>query len=51
MNVSLIVGTVRTLAPNFTARGDARSLNRCLVGRMQGGFATGLVLRLDPDGT
>ncbi len=27
------------------------SLNRCLCGRMHGGFATALILRLDPDGT
>src|ERR1700735_5439577 len=26
-------------------------LNRCLCGRMQGGFATAHILRLDPDGT
>ena len=48
MNVSLIVGTVRTLAE---FQSDPASilvgLNRRLVGRMQGGFTTALAFRID----
>ena len=51
MTVSLLVGTVRTLAEQS---GDPASiltgLNRRLEGRMQNGFATCLVLRLLPSG-
>jgi serine phosphatase RsbU (regulator of sigma subunit) len=51
MNVSLIVGTVRTLAE---AHRDPVSillgLNHRLVGRLQGGFTTCLVLRVGRDG-
>ncbi len=52
MNVSMIVGAMRTQAAN-TSRPEEilTALNRCLTGRMQGGFATGIVFRLDPDGT
>jgi serine phosphatase RsbU (regulator of sigma subunit) len=51
MTVSLLVGTVRTLAeqssdPTWILSG----LNRRLEGRMQNGFATCLVLRLEPSG-
>jgi serine phosphatase RsbU (regulator of sigma subunit) len=51
MNVALIVGTLRTLAefdsnPAVVLTG----LNRRLVGRLQGGFATSVVLRLGPSG-
>lgn len=52
MNVSMIVGSMRTEAGN--TRSPALilgAINRCLTGRMQGGFATGIVLRLDLDGT
>ena len=52
MTVSLIVGTLRTLAD--VTRSPAAilaGLNRRLLGRTQGGFATCLVLRLDADGT
>lgn len=52
MNVSMIVGVLRAEAG--TSASPARiltSLNRCLVGRMSGGFATGIVFRVDPDGT
>ena len=52
MTVSLIVGTLRTLAE--ATRSPAAilaGLNRRLLGRTQGGFATCLVLRLDADGT
>lgn len=52
MAVSLIVGTLRTLAE---ATGDPAEiltgLNRRLCGRLQGGFATCLVLRLGNDGS
>lgn len=52
MNVSMIVGVMRAEAANTTSPQEIVSaLNRCLVGRMQGGFATGLVFRIEPDGT
>jgi hypothetical protein len=51
MTVSLIVGTVRTLA-DFT--GDPvdvlRGLNQRLLGRTQGGFATCVAMRIDATG-
>ena len=52
MTVSLIVGTLRTLAE--ASRSPAAvlaGLNRRLLGRTQDGFATCLVLRIDTDGT
>ena len=52
MTVSLIVGTVRTLAEMFDGPAEILSrLNRRLHNRLQQGFVTCLVLRLDPDGT
>ncbi len=52
MNVSMIVGVLRALADTNKNPGDImEGLNRCLCGRMHGGFTTCLVLRLDPDGT
>jgi hypothetical protein len=52
MNVSMIVGSMRTEAGNTSSPAQILSaLNRCLTGRMQGAFATGIVLRLDLDGT
>ena len=52
MNVSMIVGVLRALADSSSSpREILEALNRCLCGRMQGGFTTGLILRLDPDGT
>lgn len=51
MTVSLLVGTARTLAEQ--SRDPAwilTGLNRRLDGRMQNGFATCLVLRLEPSG-
>jgi hypothetical protein len=52
MNVSMIVGVLRALSDTNRNPGDImEGLNRCLCGRMQGGFTTCLVLRLDPDGT
>jgi hypothetical protein len=51
MTVSLIVGTLRTLAEvNSSPAAILAGLNRRLLGRIQGGFATCLVLRLDPGG-
>ncbi|HEY3706698.1 MAG TPA: SpoIIE family protein phosphatase [Terracidiphilus sp.] len=52
MSVSMIVGALR--AQSATTSGPAAILdgvNRCLLGRMNGGFATAILLRLDPDGT
>lgn len=52
MNVSMIVGSMRTEAGTTSSPVQILSaLNRCLTGRMQGGFATGIVMRLDIDGT
>jgi serine phosphatase RsbU (regulator of sigma subunit) len=51
MNVSMIVGVLRAEAGTTSPAELLASLNRCLVGRMSGGFATGVVFRLDPDGT
>jgi len=52
MNVSMIVGVLRALADASPNPWEIlEGLNRCLCGRMQGGFATSIVLRLDPDGT
>ena len=51
MTVSLIVGTVRTLAEMFTDPAEILSgLNRRLHNRLQNGFVTCLILRLEPDG-
>ena len=52
MNVSMIVGVMRAEAAGTSSPAEILgALNRCLAGRMQGGFATGIVFRLDPDGT
>ena len=52
MNVSMIVGVVRALADQTSSPSKMlEGLNRCLCGRMHGGFATGILLRLEPDGT
>ncbi len=51
MTVSLLVGTVRTLAEQSTDPAwILTKLNRRLEGRIQNGFATCLVLRLEPSG-
>ncbi|WP_433963617.1 PP2C family protein-serine/threonine phosphatase [Tunturiibacter gelidiferens] len=51
MNVALIVGTVRTLAEyDSDPAAVLTGLNRRLVGRMQGGFATTIVLKLGTSG-
>jgi len=51
MTVSLLVGTVRTLA-HFTQSPAAilAAMNQRVLGRSQGGFTTCLVLRADADG-
>jgi serine phosphatase RsbU (regulator of sigma subunit) len=48
MNVALIIGTIRTLA-EFESEPTRilAGLNRRLFGRMQGGFTTALLLKLD----
>ena len=51
MNVSMIVGVLRAEAGTTSPAELLASLNRCLVGRMAGGFATGMVFRVDRDGT
>jgi serine phosphatase RsbU (regulator of sigma subunit) len=51
MNVSMIVGVLRAEAGTTSPAELLGSLNRCLVGRMSGGFATGVVFRMDQDGT
>ena len=52
MNVSMIVGAMRAQAATTSSPVEMLAgLNHCMVGRMQGGFATGVILRLDPDGT
>jgi Stage II sporulation protein E (SpoIIE) len=52
MAVSLIVGAARMIVEYTTSPAEILSgLNRRLFGRMQGGFATCLALRLNRDGT
>lgn len=51
MNVAMIVGVLRAEAGKTSPAEMLSSLNKCLVGRMAGGFATGMVFRVDPDGT
>lgn len=52
MSVALIVGAIRTLAEGTSSPADILAgINRRVCGRLQGGFVTCLVLRLDPDGT
>jgi phosphoserine phosphatase RsbU/P len=52
MTVSLLVGTVRTLAHYTESPGEIlAAMNQRMLGRSQGGFTTCLVLRADADGT
>jgi len=52
MNVSMIAGVLHAQAGTTSSPAKILiALNRCMTGRMQGGFATGIVFRLDPDGT
>jgi hypothetical protein len=51
MAVSLIVGAVRTLAETTSSPAEILAgLSRRLHGRLQGGFSTCVVLRVDPQG-
>jgi hypothetical protein len=51
MTVSLLVGAVRTLAETSSdPAAILAGMNRRLEGRLQNGFVTCLVLRLEPDG-
>jgi serine phosphatase RsbU (regulator of sigma subunit) len=52
MNVSLIVGILRSLSDACVSPGQMLdTLNRCLHGRLQGGFVTAIVLRLEANGS
>jgi Serine phosphatase RsbU, regulator of sigma subunit len=51
MNVSMIVGVLRAEAGSTNPGDILGALNKCLAGRMAGGFATGMVFRVDQDGT
>jgi serine phosphatase RsbU (regulator of sigma subunit) len=51
MNVSLIVGVLRSLSDACVNPGEMlETLNRCLYGRLQGGFVTAVLLRLEANG-
>lgn len=51
MTVSLLVGTLRTLAEFTTSPGQILSaINQRMISRTKGGFTTCLVLRVEPDG-
>ena len=51
MSVSMIVGVLRAEAGRTSPAEMLGALNRTLAGRMGGGFATGMILRMDTDGT
>jgi hypothetical protein len=52
MTVSLLVGTVRTLAHYTQRPGEIlAAMNQRMLARSSGGFTTCLVMRVDPDGT
>jgi hypothetical protein len=51
MSVSLIVGVLRSLSGEKSSPVQMlQALNRCLCGRLQGGFVTAIVMRLFPNG-
>jgi serine phosphatase RsbU (regulator of sigma subunit) len=51
MSVATIVGVIRAEVTTTSSPGHIlATLNQCLAGRMQGGFATSVVFRLDPNG-
>jgi len=51
MTVSLLVGTVRTLAHYTQSPGEIlAAMNQRMLARSNGGFTTCLVVRVDPDG-
>jgi len=51
MSVAMIVGVLRAEAKRTSPAEILGALNLCMVGRMGGGFATGMVFRVDQDGT
>lgn len=52
MTVSLIIGTLRTLAEYTQSPAEILTgLNRRLIGRTDGGFATCVIARIEADGT
>jgi hypothetical protein len=52
MNVSLIVGVLRSLSDAQVSPAEIlNKLNRCLCGRLQNGFVTAVILRLDRSGS
>ena len=52
MTVSLLVGTVRTLAHYTQSPAEIlAAMNQRMLGRSKGGFTTCLILRVDSDGT
>ena len=51
MSVSMIVGVLRAESGSTNPAEILGALNRCLAGRMGGGFATGMIFRVDSDGT
>jgi serine phosphatase RsbU (regulator of sigma subunit) len=52
MTVSLLVGTVRTLAHYTESPGEVlAAMNQRMLGRSKGGFTTCLILRAEQDGT
>ena len=51
MSVAMIVGVLRAEAERTSPAEILGALNRCMVGRMGGGFATGMIFRVDGDGT
>jgi len=51
MSVSMIVGILRAEAGKTSPSEMLSALNRALAGRMGGGFATGMIFRVDKDGT
>lgn len=51
MNVATIVGIIRAEVTETSSPGEILgTLNQCLAGRMQGGFATSIVFRLESNG-
>ena len=51
MNVATIVGIIRAEVTETSSPGQILgTLNQCLAGRMQGGFATSVVFRLESNG-
>ena len=51
MSVSMIVGVLRAESDRTSPAELLGALNRALAGRMGGGFATGMIFRVDRDGT